>query len=343
MKTSLFPCALLLTVTLTLCMCAAPGLAEEKPIILKLAHQAFPPDAQSVMSSNYWADLVKKRTDGKVQIKMFYDTLAKGPEAFSAAQQGGIADGVEIVLNFISPRVKDVAPMELPAAYDAGRLPEVGERIRPIMTKIMEAKGIAYVGAQYTGSALVVASRERHYRSPEDMKGQRIRIPGMWMTKAVRMWGATPTMILPHEMYNGIQTGVVDACGSILDLIALLKLYEPGPYLTEWPKTTMAMSFLGLNLKKFKSLPEKYQKIIIQSGIDAEKYSLDYGSNFENKLREKLKATPGVKYLVLSEKEVNSFLEPITGPLYKEARAYCGPLGNELMDVLDKMMNRNTH
>lgn len=342
MKVRIATGALALCLTLILTISGSDGFAQEQVITLKMAHQALPPDSTLVKTSNHWADLVNQRTNGKIQVKIFYDTLAKGADAFAAVQQGGIADALEIVCSFISPRVKDVAPLELPGAYPPKRFPEVADQIRPIMTEIMEAQGIKYLGVQYTFSALVVASKDKHYRSPADMQGQKMRIPGMWMTKALAMWGATPTMILPPEMYNATQTGVVDACGSILDLIALLKLYEVGPYVTEWPDTTIAMVMFGMNMTKFKSLTPQHQEVLIQAAKDAEKFSFDYGTNLENKLREEIKAKPNVKYLMLNEEEVKSFLQPITIPLYKEAREYCGPQGDKLMDVFDKMMKRDT-
>ncbi len=315
------------------------ALAIDKPIVIKMNIQAFPPHSTFVKTSKHWADLVKKRTKGKIEVKIFLDTLAKGPAAFSAVQQGGIADALETVCSFLSPRVKDLAPLEMPGAYPADRFPEVAKRIRPVMSKIMDSQGVKYLGVMYTDSALVVASKDKHYVKPSDMVGQKIRIPGMWMTKAVKMWGGTPTMIMPPEMYNSMQRGVVDACGSILDLIALLKLYEVGPYVTEWPNTTIATVMFGMNMNKFNSLDKKYQDILLKAAKDSELYSFDYGVKKEKKTWKKI--GPVIKRRTLTKKEVGVWMKAVQ-PLYKEARKYCGPDGNKLLDIFDKMSNRKT-
>lgn len=334
------PCiGLVICLFLGMALFGSEALAAKDSVLIKMNIQAFPPDSTFVKTSHYWADSVRKQTGGKIDIKIYLETLAKGPAAFSAVQKGGIADAFEIVCSFLSPRVKDLAPVELPGAYPADRFPEVAKKIRPVMSKIMTAQGIKYMGCMYTDSALVVASKEKHYVKPQDMKGQKVRIPGMWMTKAIGVWGGTPTMIMPPEMYNSMQKGVVDACGSILDLIALLKLYEVGPNVTEWPNTTIALVIFGMNMNKFNSLDKKYQDILLKCAKDAELYSFDYGVKKEKATWKRI--DPAIKRKTLNKDEVNVWIKAAL-PVYKEARTYCGPEGNKLMDIFDEMMGRKT-
>lgn len=339
MKSSSLACFIVLSTLLCLAGLNSASLAAEESIILKMNIQRFPSESTFTATANHWADCVKKATGGKIEIKIFLETLAQGPASFAAAQQGGIADITQLVCSFISPRVKDVAALELPGAYPADRFPEVAQKIRPVMTKIMDAQGIKYLGVHYTDSALVVASREKHYVKPADMKGSKIRIPGMWMTKALEVWGASPTMILPPEMYNAMQTGVVDACGSILDLVALLKLYEVGPQVTEWPNTTIAMMMFGMNKDKFNRLDKKDQDILLKCAEEAERFSFDYGVNKEKKTWEQINSK--IKRRTLTKDELEEWQKSVL-PVYKEARGYCGLEGNKLIDIFDEMMNRNT-
>ncbi|MDQ7784405.1 MAG: TRAP transporter substrate-binding protein DctP [Desulfomonilaceae bacterium] len=339
MKSRLFASVILLSALVGIALLSCESLAADKPIELKMNIQRFPPDSTFTKTANHWAEMVRKATEGKIEIKIFLETLAKGPDSFSAAQQGGIVDITQLVCSFISPRVKGVAALELPGAYPADRFPEVAEKIRPVMSKIMDAQGIKYLGVQYTDSALVVASRKKHYVKPEDMKGEKIRIPGMWMTKALEVWGASPTMILPPEMYNAMQTGVVDACGSILDLVALLKLYEVGPYVTEWPNTTIAMMMFGMNKNKFNGLDKNYQEILLKTAKEAERFSFEYGVEKEKKTWDLI--SPNIKRRALTKEEVQVWMKSVL-PVYKDARSYSGPEGNQLIDIFDEMMNRDT-
>jgi TRAP-type C4-dicarboxylate transport system substrate-binding protein len=330
-----------MVMSVLLCQAAliCDALAADPKIVLKMNIQRFPPESTFTATANHWAECINNATNGRIEVKIFLETLAQGPASFAAAQQGGIADITQLVCSFISPRVKDVAALELPGAYPADRFPEVANKIRPVMEAIMEKQGIKYLGVHYTDSALVVASREKHYVKPADMKGSKIRIPGMWMTKALEIWGASPTMILPPEMYNAMQTGVVDACGSILDLVALLKLYEVGPYVTEWPDTTIATMMFGMNKDKFNKLDKADQHILLKCAQDAERFSFEYGVNKEKKTWEQI--DPKIKRRTLTKEQLKDWQESVL-PVYKEARGYCGPDGNKLIDIFDEMSGRHT-
>jgi TRAP-type C4-dicarboxylate transport system substrate-binding protein len=206
--------------------------------------------------------------------------------------------------------------------------------IRPVLTKIFAEQGIIHLGVMYTYAGGTFASVGRHYRTPNDLKGQKIRMPGIWNTKYAGLWGATPTNILPPEIYPSLQKGVIDGMDTVLDLVWFMKYYEVAPYITERTGTESALVIWGMNMKKFNSLDKKYQEIILGASREAELYSFDYGRKSEEKMRKEI-ATKA-KYIMLTPAEVRPFLDAIA-PVRKEMRGYCGPLGNELMDVLEKI------
>jgi TRAP-type C4-dicarboxylate transport system substrate-binding protein len=206
--------------------------------------------------------------------------------------------------------------------------------IRPVMTKIFAEQGITYLGALYTYAGLSTASIKHHYRTPDDMRGQKIRSAGMWNMKYFKIWGATPTMILPAEVYSSLQKGIIDGVSGILELIGTLKYYEVAPYITEFPDTEVTLLTYGMNMKKFNSMEKQYQDVILQVSREAELYSFNSGRKYEAQIRKEI--VTKAKYLMLTPEEVRPFLEAVQ-PVKKEMREYCGPLGNELMDVLEKM------
>ena len=316
----------------------SPVLAQDKPIVLKMAHQAFPPTSFMPMTSKYWAQQVKEGTKGAVEVKIFYDTIAKGPEALSATQEG-VADALQIVSSFISGRIKDIAPLEILGSYNPELFPETAQAIRPVMTKIFEKQNLKYLGVYYTYASLTWASNKKHYRTPADLKGQKVRIPGRWHTESGKFWGATPVMILPPELYSSMQRGIIDGVGTILELVGLLKLYEPGQYVTEWgPTGCGSLVSISMNLDKFNSLKKEYQDVIVEAGKKAELYSFDYGRKMEEELRKEMAAK--AKYVRLTLEETQPFLDSVK-PLQKEMKEYVSPLGLEFMDVLQKVLQQN--
>ena len=312
---------------------ASPGMTGDEPITLKLACQNLGLTETVFMTDKYFKKIVNERTGGKIQIDLYPDTLAKGPAAFPAAQEG-IADMISIVSAFIGGLMKDVAPMDLLGAYPPDRFPEVAKIIRPVMTKIFEQQNMKYLASFYTNSGLVFASSKRHYRTLEDLKGQKIRAPGVWWSKMVKGWGSSPMMILPPELYTSMQRGTVDSVATIMSLIVLFKVYEPGPYITEYVNQSVTINYLLMNMNRFNSLDKKSQDIILQASKDSELYSFDYGVKLEAEQRNLMKSK--ANYLMLSSEEISPISEKIK-PIFLEMRAHCGPLGNELMDVLKSM------
>ena len=312
---------------------ASQGMAGDKPVTLKLACQNLGLTETVFMTDKYFKKIVNERTGGKIQIKLYPDTIAKGPAAFSAAQER-IADMVSIVSAFIGGRIKDVAPMDLLGAYPPERFTEVAKNIRPVMTKIFEQQDMKYLASFYTNSGLVFASSKRHYRTLEDLKGQKIRTPGLWWSKMLQNWGSSPMMILPPELYTSMQRGTVDSVATIMSLIVLFKLYEPGPYITEYVNQSVTINYLLMNMDRFNSLDKKSQDIIIQASKDAELYSVEYGVKLEAEQRNLMKSK--AKYVMLSSEEISPILEK-SKPIFQEMRAHCGPLGNELMDIFKSM------
>lgn len=310
-----------------------PAMCAERPIVLKMAAQNFPPENTFRKSCEYFADLVKQKTNGNIEIKLYFDTIARGPEAFSACQYG-IADLVQIVTAFVSSRVKDFVPFDLYGAYPTDKFPEVAEKIHPVLTKILDEQDLVHLANMFSGSSLVFASREQNFTSMKDFKGKKIRSVGKWANKGISVLGATPTQILPPELYTSVQKGIVDAAASIPELVALLKLYEVAPFLTEYKNISTSMQIVSMNKKKFNSLDPKYQEVLLQAANEMALYSFQYGMEKEKELLSKMRTT--CTLVELTPKEYPEVMEAWR-TIYPEARKGMGPLGNQLLDMLDEI------
>jgi len=312
------------------------GLAASNPIVLKIAHQRFPPQAFLCTTTGHWAKLIKERTNGDVELKFFYDTLAKGPGILTAAQQG-VADGFTCMSSFFTGRMGALTVLEVYVNAAPDRYLEVVNAIRPVMDKIYVQQNIKYCGSIFNYRGTSYSHRNRHFHKPDDFKGQKIRLPGLWGQKLLKMYGASPTMILPPELYTSAQTGIIDGVATINMLIDVFKLYEVLKYITEFPNSSSAFIQFGLNMNTFNKLDKKYQGIILQAAKEAEAFSWDYGRKEEDELRKKLEKL--TNYYVLTPEEYKVFLK-YGWKVVPELRKHSGPLGQELMDVIQKVKNQ---
>jgi TRAP-type C4-dicarboxylate transport system substrate-binding protein len=165
--------------------------------------------------------------------------------------------------------------------------------------------------------------RKKQIRKPEDLKGLKIRTP---QSESIRIFveslGAAPAMIDWTELYSATQSGVVDGF-EVPTAVLMFKLYEVIEY-ASITGHTWDMTFLLVNRKWFKGLPEEYGKILIEAGRHAKAVILQ---KLKERKVEVFTADESVreKFRKISQKPVEDFLRKKIGDqwvddLYKAVR-----------------------
>ena len=99
---------------------------------------------------------------------------------------------------------------------------------------------------------------------PEDLAGQRIRTaPAPIWQESVRALGATPIAMNFGEMYTAIQQGAIEGAELVYDNIFDQSLHEVLKYVNETGHFLL-INFEVISAQWFKSLPEEYQKILVE-------------------------------------------------------------------------------
>ncbi len=128
-----------------------------------------------------WADLVKERTQGRINIKLYPGvSLIQGDQTreFSALRQGVIDMAVGSTINW-SPQVKELNLFSLPflmpdyAAIDALTQGDVGKQ----MFATLDKAGVVPLAWGENGYRELTNSK-RPIKTPEDLKGLKIRVVG---------------------------------------------------------------------------------------------------------------------------------------------------------------------
>jgi TRAP-type C4-dicarboxylate transport system substrate-binding protein len=103
----------------------------------------------------------------------------------------------------------------------------------------------------------------------QELKGLSIRVMGAPIqTRIFQAIGASPSVIAYSEVYNAIQTGVIDAAENEAAGIQQMKFYEVGPEIsqTQHAITVRPLCFSG---KTFRRLPTDLQSAITRAGREA--------------------------------------------------------------------------
>ena len=225
-----------------------------------------------------WADLVKERTQGRINIKLYPGvSLIQGDQTreFSALRQGVIDMAVGSTINW-SPQVKQLNLFSMPflmpdyAAVDALTQGEVGKEIFATLDK----SGVVPLAWGENGFREITNSKKA-IKSPEDLKGMKIRVVGSPIfSDTFSTLGANPTQMSWADAQPALASGAVDGQENPLFLFTVLKMHTVGQkFVSTWGYVCDPLVFV-VNKEIWASWTPADQAIVRQAAIDAGKQNI---------------------------------------------------------------------
>ena len=216
-----------------------------------------------------FADGVKFRTNGRIQIKTYFEgQLSAGQQTteFQLLQQGVADFAIGSTINW-SPQVKELNLFSLPfmfpnhSALDAVEAGEPGKRI----FQLIEQKGVTPIAWGENGFREVTNSK-RPIRRPEDFQGLNIRVVGIPIFADIfRTLGANPVSINFTQMQEAFRHGTVDGQENPIALIIPYQLWAVHKHITLW-RYTIDPTILAVSAKTLTSLSPEDQQILREVG-----------------------------------------------------------------------------
>ncbi len=256
---------LLLLAVMVLASGVACTMAQAGQYVLKFNHVLGPKEPYHDGFLN-WAKAVEEKTKGGLKIQVFHSAQL-GVEEDIIEQ---IRAGANIGQNTDSARMGNYVPgiAIMNGPYFAENLDEVAK-----LQKSPTVKGFLDELASKHGLKVLSfgwVQGYRHFftnkpvRTPEDLKGQRIRTPPapIWQ-ESVRALGATPVALAFGEMYPALQQKVMDGVELVYNNIPGGRFYEVLKYVSETGHI-MLVNYEVISSKWFNSLPADYQKILVE-------------------------------------------------------------------------------
>jgi C4-dicarboxylate-binding protein DctP len=204
-----------------------------EPIVLKFSH-VVAPDAPKGKAALYFKDLAEKYTGGRVKVEVYPNSsLYKDKEELEALQLGSVQLLAPSIAKFSPLGVKEFDIFDLPflLSDEARARQMMASPMMAELNKKLEKKSITPLaywdnGAHdYTGNKPLIL--------PDDFRGMKMRIQGGKVQDAVtRELGAIPQIIAFGELYQALQTGVVDGEDNVPTNILTQKFYEVQKHLT---------------------------------------------------------------------------------------------------------------
>ena len=237
------------------------------PEVIELRNaEVYQPDHELGMMSQWVADELEKRTNGRVKTKIYFGgTLAVGAETLKGLQEGAFDFSTIIALAYEGqfPLLSlTEGPFDTYSQYAAGKA--TNEMLRTYTPMIEEQKKNGVILAcSHWPSAFAHTTTE--LKSPSDIEGLKLRSIGSYSgaleNAGIRAIGGLPAT----DVYEAIQRGMVDgAVPYPLSSYALEHFYEVVPYFTDVGMGGYCGGGLGVSRKNFDKLPSDIQDILMK-------------------------------------------------------------------------------
>jgi tripartite ATP-independent transporter DctP family solute receptor len=312
---------------------AAPAAAPAEPKKeIKMKMSVTTSDTSSwYEGAQMWADTVKEKTNGQVEIKIYpNEQLSNGNQAKGIEMlQGGSTDASlhsTIIYSVVDQKFSVVSmPWLLPTNEKADQAMEGkgGEMLK----ELVRSKGVEPLAFGENGFRQITNSKVA-ITSPDDMKGLKIRVPGMAMyLDLFKELGADPTAMNFAEVFTSLQQGTIDGQENPLNVITSSKLYEVQDHISLWNYSYDPL-VLGVNKELYDSLDPETQTILRDAAVEAMAYQKKINREADAELLQLLK-DEGMTVTELSDEQVKAFQDKMS-PVYDK---YTDIIGKDLLDA----------
>jgi C4-dicarboxylate-binding protein DctP len=270
----------------------APAWAQSSaPIVIKFSHVAAP-DTPKGQGAERFKKLAEERTQGRVRVDVHPNSmLYKDKEELEALQIGSVQMLAPSISKFGPLGFKEFEIFDLPfitpdlASFNRVANGPLGQSL----LKKLEIRGIRGLAYWDAGFRVITANRPLHKLS--DYKGLKVRINSSKVIEAqMRAIGVIPQTLSFSEVYQALQTGVVDGSETVLSNVWTQKFFEVQKHVTLLHHTHQAYAIV-VNKKFWDGLPADIRQILELAVADATTYANALGAAEENDAREKIKAS----------------------------------------------------
>ena len=321
---------ILLLLLVALCGCAA-GEAEPVPEFVLTYAENQPAGYPTVLGAQYFADLVRERTGGKVIIQIKHSGEF-GSEAEVLAQMafGGI-DFARVSLAELSDEIPKLNVLQLPFLYeDANHMWRILDgQIGQEFLEVFSEAGLVGL-SWYDAGARCFYTDELPIRSAADLAGLRVRVQGSQMVAdMVTLLGAEPMPLDYDDVYYAFELGKIDAAENNWPAYEALSHWQVARYFTADEHSRVPEIQLASE-RLWQDLPEEYRQIILECARESALYQRELWRLQVEKSRMKVldSGCQEIQLTYAAKEEFRRLLQP----LYEQ---YCA----DYMDLVEQIRN----
>jgi C4-dicarboxylate-binding protein DctP len=304
----------------------------QAPIVIKFSH-VVAQDTPKGKAAEKFKELAEKATHGKVKVEVYPNsTLYKDKEEMEALQLGAVQMLAPSLAKFGPLGVKEFEVFDLPYIFPNKQvLYRVTEGpVGKELFKKLEPKGIT--GLAYWDNGFKVMSANKPLHQPSDFRGLKMRIQSSKVLDAqMRALGANPQVMAFSEVYQALQTGVVDGTENPPSNLYTQKMHE-----VQKDVTVSDHGYLGyaviVNKKFWDGLPADIRTELEGAMKEATKYNNQIAQEENDKAMAAVKATGKTTVYYLNDKEKAEWRKALL-PVQKQMESR---IGKSTIDAVNK-------
>ncbi len=317
--------------TLSTVLFAAPVLAE-LPIVIKFSH-VVAVDTPKGNAAEFFKKRAEELTKGKVKVEVYPNSqLYKDKEEMEALQLGAVQMLAPSLAKFGPLGVKDFEVFDLPYIFNGyADLHKVttGPVGQQLLDKL-EPKGIK--GLAYWDNGFKSFSANTPIKTPEDLKGKKLRIQSSKvLEEQMRTLKAIPQVMPFSEVYQALQTGVVDGTENPISNFYTQKMQEVQKYMAITDHGYLGYAVI-VNKKFWDELPADVRTQLEAAMKEATDYANKIAKESNDKDLESVKASGKTEVTVLTAEQRAAFKKVLV-PVHDEM---AGRIGKETIEAVHK-------
>jgi C4-dicarboxylate-binding protein DctP len=302
----------------------------QQPILIKFSH-VVTNDTPKGKGALKFKELAEKYTNGRVKVEVYPNsTLYKDKEEMDALNSGAVQMLAPSTAKFRPIGVPEFEALDLPFVFngDEGYYKVVNGPIGKSLLKKLEAKGVTGLGFWDNGFHMVSANKP--LLMPADFQGLKIRISGSKIADLYfRKLGALPQILAFSEVYQALQTGVVDGCENTPSNYYTQKFFEVQKDITVSNHAHLQYAVIT-STKFWNGLPADVRAQLDKAIDEANEYTNSIAKQENTDALQKIKASGKTTLHYLTPVQRKAWVDALQ-PVYKEAE---GRVGKQIVDDL---------
>ncbi|MCP1336996.1 TRAP transporter substrate-binding protein [Futiania mangrovi] len=213
-----------------------------------------------------WADLVKQRTEGRIDFRYHWAGSLVGNKTLDGLRDGVVDVAVQFT-PYVSGDIIDLGVLDIPFSFplDAEGLAAFHREVKPHVANIYAKHGSQVVSATPIILPNPLTCSDRFLTGPEQWNGALVRAAGRWQAESIKAWGGSPVVIPPAELYTALERGTANCTLMVYNGVNSLKLFEVAPQITRIDHS-IAFGTINVSDAAWSRISEADRKIMQDAG-----------------------------------------------------------------------------